>query len=280
MMHTALDARTASEQPASELERELLKRLESGRTALPMLPQVAALALRLAGDRNANVSELASLVETDPPIAARFLSIANSAIYWRGIQVLSTQTAIVRLGLARTRDLLFQIVYANATVGLKRFQTEVRGSFERSVRSAQAARITSSVLGAPMQMDYMCGLLHDIGEARVYRILDEIPAAGGQREEVLRLVKKHHCRAGAEIAMAWRLPGDIVDACAAHHDEAAVGSGPVRLVMIADLLVETGILPGDERFLRLGVEESVARRMLEQVARADRSASRTRAASI
>ncbi|HYP77142.1 MAG TPA: HDOD domain-containing protein [Polyangiaceae bacterium] len=32
------------------------------------------------------------------------------------------------------------------------------------------------------------------------------------------LVQRYHTAAGAEVAMAWRLPTEIVDACAAHHD--------------------------------------------------------------
>ena len=53
-------AHSEEREPQSELERELLRRLKSGRAALPVLPQVAALALRLASDPDARVHELAS----------------------------------------------------------------------------------------------------------------------------------------------------------------------------------------------------------------------------
>jgi len=261
--------RPESGPPSSGLEGELLKRLENGRSGLPVLPQVATLALRLASDRNANVAELARLIETDPPIAARFLSISNSAIYWRGFTIGSTQAAIVRLGLARTRDLLFQVVYSNTATGLKRFQSEVRASFERSVRCAVATRIASRALSCQSDLDYMCGLLHDIGEARVLRILDELPAAGNQREEVARLVEQYHCRAGAEIAMAWHLPPEIVDACAAHHDASALDSVTVRLVMIADRLVD-GVTPDAEWLEEMHLNDAQWRRLGEDFARAER----------
>ena len=102
-----------------ELERELVRRLRTGRAALPVLPDVAQAALRLANDPDARIDELARLVDTDPPIAARFMSVANSAGYWRGLLTASTQSAIVRLGLANTRDLLFQVVYAASASGLR-----------------------------------------------------------------------------------------------------------------------------------------------------------------
>lgn len=248
------------------LERELLKQLNTGRAGLPVLPQVAGLALRLAGDRNANVAELARLVETDPPIAARFLSVANSALYFRGFVIGSTQAAIVRLGLARTRDLLFQVVYSNTTVGLKRFQSEVRVSFERSVSCAIATRVASQVLGMPLELSYMCGLLHDIGEARIYRVFEHIAAATPGSPEVERLVRKHHNRAGAEIAMAWHLPSEIVDACAAHHDLGASDSTAVRLVMLADLVTQAAE-PDSDQLFTLGINDAQWRRFKEAFAR-------------
>jgi putative nucleotidyltransferase with HDIG domain len=254
----------------SDLERELVRRLRTGRAALPMLPQVAEAALRLANNPDARIDELSRLVDTDPPIAARFMSVANSVAYWRGLLTASTQSAIVRLGLANTRDLLFQVVYAASTSGLKKFQTAVHQSFKRSVIAAIASRTTARELGMPSDYDYMSGLLHDIGEARIYRILDGLPIPYESRSEVKGLVQKYHCVAGAEVAMAWKLPTEIVDACAAHHDEAAMGNPSVRLVMIADVIV-MAIEAGDrgERFdpapfERLGVDGAIGATLVEK----------------
>jgi putative nucleotidyltransferase with HDIG domain len=254
-----------------DVERELIKRLKTGRAALPVLPAVAQSAIRLANDPDARISDLAGLVDTDPPIAARFMSVANSVIYFRGWVTSSTQSAIVRLGLASTRDLLFQVVYASTSGGLKRYQAAVQASFRRSVLAAHAARVTSRELSIGSEYDYMSGLLHDIGESRVYRILDGISHSCSPAF-VDALVKKYHESAGAEVAMAWKLPTEIVDACAAHHDPAAAATPHVRLVMIADCIVnalEAEMGPEKreldlEPFDRLLVDPSIARRLVEK----------------
>jgi putative nucleotidyltransferase with HDIG domain len=251
----------------SETERELVKRLRTGRAALPVLPQVAEAALRLANDPDARITDLAGLVDTDPPIAARFMSVANSVAYWRGLLTSSTQSAIVRLGLANTRDLLFQVVYAASSGGLKRYQIQVQRSFKRSVVAAVAARTAARALEMETEYDYMSGLLHDIGEARIYRILDGLPNRVEDPKLVKQLVQRYHTAAGAEVAMAWKLPTEIVDACAAHHDPAAVGVPHVRLVMIADAVcdaLEAGKNPNLERFEALLVDVGVARRIIDQ----------------
>jgi len=251
----------------SETERELVKRLRTGRAALPVLPQVAEAALRLANDPDARINDLAELVDTDPPIAARFMSVANSVAYWRGLLTSSTQSAIVRLGLANTRDLLFQVVYAASAGGLKRYQVQVQKSFKRSVVAAVAARTAARELGIESEYDYMSGLLHDIGEARIYRILDGLPSRVTDTKLVNDLVQRYHSAAGAEVAMAWKLPTEIVDACAAHHDAHAASVPHVRLVMIADAVVdalEGGRSPNLERFESLLVDVGVARRIIDQ----------------
>jgi len=254
-----------------ELERELVRRLKTGRAALPVLPAVAQSAIRLANDPDARITELASLVDTDPPIAARFMSVANSVIYFRGWVTSSTQSAIVRLGLASTRDLLFQVVYASTAGGLKRYHPAVQASFRRSVTAAHAARVTSRELSIGSEYDYMSGLLHDIGESRIYRILDGLKAPSTPAL-VAALVRKYHESAGAEVAMAWKLPTEIVDACAAHHDPTAAATPHVRLVMIADCIVDAldAELGQDKReidyepFDKLLVDPGLARRLIEK----------------
>jgi len=266
------EAAASSEDPSmSELERELVRRLKTGRAALPVLPAVAQSAIRLANDPDARITDLASLVDTDPPIAARFMSVANSVIYFRGWVTSSTQSAIVRLGLASTRDLLFQVVYASTSGGLKKYQSAVQASFRRSVTAAHAARVISRELSIGTEYDYMSGLLHDIGESRIYRILDglKLPTTP---QLVASLVRKYHESAGAEIAMAWKLPTEIVDACAAHHDAAAAANPHVRLVMIADCVVDAFEAEAGqdkreidfEPFDKLLVDPGIARRLIEK----------------
>jgi hypothetical protein len=105
-------------------------------------------------------------------------------------------------------------VYASTAGGLRRYQSAVQASFRRSVVAAHAARVTSRELSIRSEYDYMSGLLHDIGESRIYRILDGI-SAPSTPELVTSLVEKYHESAGAEVAMAWlpkcvNLPGNLL----------------------------------------------------------------------
>ncbi len=260
-----------AEAPQSSLEKGLLRLMRNGVTSLPVLPQVAASALQLANDPSTGPRDLADLIDGDPPIAARFLSVANSAAYYRGYAAPTTRDAVIRLGLATTRDLLFQVVYGASTQGVGNFQSQVAYSFKRSVLAGAAARLAAKRLGQRFEYDYMCGLLHDIGEARIYRLLAKLPPTKNLRL-VRSLVERYHPSAGAEVAMAWRLPAEIVDCCAAHHDSDTEHEPHVRLVMIADACVDAVLGDGvarigvdPERFARLGLGQEVAASLVSEL---------------
>jgi HD-like signal output (HDOD) protein len=231
---SVLEPLAAIGQP-SPVEAALVQTLEGGRAALPLLPDVAAQALDLANNPESGVREFADLINKDPPIAARFIATANSALYSRGQTIRSVGDAVARIGLGASRDLVFQVVYASTVSGLKAFQEEVQASFQRSVLCGIMCRVAAPLLRLNVADAYLCGLLHDIGESRVYRILSESmlqPSA----EEAKLLVEKYHPRAGAELAMRWALPDEIVQVCRRHEEKGAPPSDQLRLVRIADML--------------------------------------------
>lgn len=219
----------------SAAETTLVQTLEGGRAALPLLPHVAARALELANNPSSSVREFSELIMKDPPIAARFLATANSALYSRGQTIRSVTDAVGRIGLGGARDLVLQVVYASTVAGMLRFQDEVQRSFQRSVLCGLLCRVAAPLLRLNVADAYLCGLLHDIGESRVYRILSECKHSP-HASEAAQLVKKYHPRAGAELAMRWALPDEIVQVCRRHAEEGPAPSDQLRLVRLSDLL--------------------------------------------
>jgi putative nucleotidyltransferase with HDIG domain len=229
---------TVPESLEASVEAALLRELASERAGLPLLPRAAAEALRLAEDPRTSMAHIARLVERDPPLAARFIAIASSAAYSRGPKASTMQVALVRIGLAASRDLLLQVVYERSNRELSRYQAEVAHSFDHSVRTGIAARTVAREMRLAYDNAYLCGLLHDIGEARIYRILARLPDAPASGPFLQALVDAHHARAGAEVAIAWKLPRDIVEVCTHHHTPGGVGGTAVLIVRAAEALVK------------------------------------------
>jgi putative nucleotidyltransferase with HDIG domain len=184
---------------------------------------------------------IARLVDRDPTLAARFLSLANSPLYSAGSRVLSTHGALVRLGLATARDLLLQVVYERSHGGGGRFQDRVSAVFSRSVMAAIATSEIARTLSIPLEDAYLCGLLHDIGEARIWRVLGDMDVDDPSTVEPI--VARHHSRAGAEVARAWGLPPAVIEACEEHHENPKGKPARVKLIMMGDVIADLASQP-------------------------------------
>ncbi|MBW1671500.1 MAG: HDOD domain-containing protein [Deltaproteobacteria bacterium] len=87
---------------------KLLKQLESG-YSLPALSPVVMKLVELASDEKSSSMDLVSLIDKDPPLAARLLRLANSAFFSSRDPVSALNQAVVRIGFKRLRVMALSI---------------------------------------------------------------------------------------------------------------------------------------------------------------------------
>ncbi|MDB4989638.1 MAG: pleD 3 [Myxococcaceae bacterium] len=220
---------------AEALEAELVKQLNQGSSALPVIPAVAMAALRMANTPNVDISKLAALLERDPYTAARFLAVANSPMYYRGFRIASTRDALMRMGIGQGREILANIAHS---VALPKYNELLEKHSEYANLAARSALAVSQEMRWHYEPAYLCGLLHNLGEARVLRILASLPTPAEGMRVIHELVERYHAHAGAALAEKWNLHSDIVQACALHHEEAHRESPPVRMAMLSDVFAK------------------------------------------
>jgi len=254
---------------AEALEAALVKQLNEGNSALPVIPAVAMSALRMANTPNVNLTSLARMVERDPFTAARFLAVANSPVYYRGFRTVSTRDALMRMGLSQGREILATIAHS---VSLPKYNDLLLQHSERATLSARCAVAVARELRWNYEPAYLCGLLHNLGEARVLRILANLPTPEKGEKVVHELVERYHAHAGAQLAEKWNLHSDIVQACALHHDERHAESRPVKIAMLSDLFAGILSKPGREptpeeaaTWRKLGLTDLAARNVMRGV---------------
>lgn len=224
---------------------------------LPAFPKVVADLLAKIDDDNATVSALIELVESDPVVTARVLSVANSAAKggsWRkGLR--DMHVAVSLIGLSRLR----QIVISLSLADFARETPVSRGYWDHSVAVAVAAQELARL--RPLQesllvsIDYalVAGLLHDIGflwMARFYPLEFQMARhASEQGSESTVEIERHylgvdHCHIGRVLAAGWGLPSSIVEAISGHHQPNPASGRLVAIVHVAEILAVA---------LRLGV---------------------------
>lgn len=204
--------------------------LERGTGDLPVLPRAADAALRLAQSPNFDYDDVVQVAESDPPLAARFLGVANSALYYRGVTIRSVKAALVRLGTQATRDVLYMAVYSGTVFKVPLYRKLVEETFKHSVVTARSARRIAEICGEDTESAFLAGLLHDVGRARCLKLASRRRRDLPTEAEVLAAVDELHAEAGAALAQSWNLPEEVVEACAYHHDP---GEHPMALCVTA-----------------------------------------------
>lgn len=248
---------------------------------IPPLPLIAQRILSLSPD--AEVSELAGLIEQSPEIAARLIGTANAAYFgWPG-GVRTISDAIYKvLGIKLVKSLVIGLAMGNAfdIAGCRGFKPE-RYWFT-AVVTAQLAQGLFSSLPQPMRCGlenvHMDGLLHNLGIAVLAHLFpgelsrallrppaDRVPPT---TERIRTAVGVDQMQAGGWLARKWHLPRNIVLAMEHHKDLGYRGDcwPVVLLVAYGERRAQQLCASGDmgcepELEALLGLEEKAVDRM-------------------
>ena len=233
-----------------------LDRLPDHAEALPSLPEVVNYLIRALNDDNANLETLAHHINSDPAIVARLLAAANSVTAGLSKRVHSAGQAFLLLG----ADRIASIILASALI--YRYDTHSSGFnarllWQHSLGVATCARVLAEQTGVDPELAFTSGLLHDIGQllmhtaspAHFLQALDrhlneDIPLFIAERS----VFGYDHCDAGRVLATTWKLPTDIIDAIAAHHEPDGFGSEIGNLIHVSECLshaLDLGELPSN-----------------------------------
>lgn len=224
--------------------------------ALPPLPAVALRVIQVAQNPKSSAAELALVVSADPGLSARILRIANSAAYHRARPVTSVQEALVVLGFVQARNVAVSSAITSAFApdilhALFRIDSFWRHSIAVAFKASELAAKTGKI-DSPSA--FTAGILHNMGRLAMFYAdpagLDQAVAEAMSRDVKLEIVEDellhyNHAELGGLLAMKWKLPSEIRDAIARHHQDNLPESTLAHVVAAADrYCCEHGVLPG------------------------------------
>ncbi len=228
-------------------------------TDLPSLPDVVYRIENTANDPNCGARDIAAVIETDPPMSARILRLANSAYYRSsGVEIGSIAQAVARLGLKEVRKVCLAIAAMRIFVRSSQ-HIDHRRFWHHSLTVAAATRtVAKRMHGVRIDPDeaYIAGLLHEVGSlvfdqyfTNLYAIVHK-EAERAQRAVHLvenEYLQLNHGDVGAELLTRWQLPARLVEAVRHHHNPSQASAehrSLCQLVHIADYACSTQGVPG------------------------------------
>lgn len=235
-------------------------------TSLPALPETVTQVRSAVQDPRSSVKEIADIITLDPPIAAKVLSVANSAAYGFSRRIHDLNLAISLMGLRETYTIVLSCAVADFARKLKRF--DYRTFWLESVCCAAASRIAAKACGR-RNLDglFSAGLLHDIGRVALWETAPELCAKLDKKLSGLELIAAEeqlvglsHTEAGYELAERWGLPVEIAEPIRFHHipGHASEARENVAIIALADRMAgAAGTRIEDNRAVFAGLEAAL-----------------------
>jgi len=207
--------------------------------------------VHMADDHDCSPRQLADVAASDPAFAARLLQLANSAYYGRAGRITSIGPAVGVLGAETLRGLAVTMA-----LGLSGESGPLPDGFwDRAATAAAGSRLVAPRVGADPGDAFCVGLLHEVGEALLFRAAPEDYPRLRAACTGLALAQAERAWCGVssgELAAAALgsagVPGPVCDAIAQHQlagDQAPVAVGPLTRALRGGVLLSRAVATGE-----------------------------------
>jgi HD-like signal output (HDOD) protein len=226
---------------------------------LPTIPVIAEEILNLFNEDMLSFEKLEAIVERDPAISAKILSVANSAFFGFQVTTDALGSAMMRIGFNTVKNIALAISLMTILDDGKRGKAfDYKRIFNHSVSVGFTASLLSKNLKLKVSDDpLMIGMLHDLGYLVLNRYFpekyEEVLFTFEQEKTLLDVEKKvlgfTHADIGMWFAEEWKLPDIVQDVNLLHHtpSNAKRNEKQVALIHIADYLTAKNIISPTEK---------------------------------
>lgn len=244
---TATQAATITQEALSAETLRFVKQLSADVAGpaleLPSYPEVALRVQRVLTDASTGVEQVVKVVGSEPVLAARVLTMANSAALNRsGRQVVDLRTAAVRVGFdsLRTVAVGFAVSQLRKASAYKSIDRPMSDLWHQSVGTAAMCFVLSRKLQrfAP-DLAMLAGLVSGVGKLYILTRSTQFPALFSDPESYHSVERQWHPQVARSILENWQLAPEIVEAVADMEEAPLDERGAV---MLADLLAAAQLL--------------------------------------
>lgn len=252
----------------------IYERVENGGQDLPIFNRVALKLQQVLKDENTTVNQIERLILQDQVLAGHVLRSANSA-FFAGLNSIGTiREAVVRLGMKQVASLVMLEAQKHACSSnnpvIKKYMPILWG---HAYVSAIGCRWVLEQCGFKELRDegFLAGLLHDIGELFLLKIMEEIVTELGTDKPfsdvvIKEVIESMHNDQGYHLLKNWNLDESYCVVARDHHkpfsEEDEVLLQVVRLidqgcakVGVGEAPDESMVLAVSEEALFLGISE-------------------------
>jgi len=226
---------------------------------LPTLPVIAQEVLKLANNDSTSVGRIEQVVENDPAISAKILSVANSVFFGVKTQTKTLENAIMRIGFDNLKSIALGISLMTVLhEGKSGKVVDYNRIYNHSVSVGFVARHISRKLKQDFSDEIIInGMLHDLGYLILNKFFPEkymevmalFKKEGSLIEAEQKVLEFTHADIGHWLSEKWNLPKTVQDTTLYHHTPSLAKRNSKRaaVVHIADYITTKRMLSPTER---------------------------------
>lgn len=200
-------------QQVQELVTRIQEDFRDGKLKVPGLPEIAININKYVGDPNANIANMAKVIQMDPALAAKLIQVANSALYSSRGGVEDCRTAVARLGMSTTRNLVLSFSLGQGfQIGSAVVRDIARSTWNKSSEVAAISYVLARVtLGMIPDKALLAGLVHNIGAIPILRYAADYPDLKSNRQLINDLIHRLAKNLGSLVLKQWGFDSSLVD---------------------------------------------------------------------
>ena len=211
--------------PFVEVIRE---QLESESLNLPMFHPIAVKLQTILAGKDFTIEQVVTLIIKDPALTSQILRLANSALFSGLAQVTTITEAVVRLGAREIASVAMlasqQHSYNAFTVPELKAHSQLL--WRHAIGCAIGTRWLTEKIGykGQAQEAFISGLLHDIGNLLILKVLEGMRLSDKEGQGVSRdltgeIMTAMHTESGYQLMQKWNLPEPYCTIVRDHHKE-------------------------------------------------------------
>lgn len=266
--------------------------------ALPAMPIIAQKLLALNLDTDEGEQQMLMLIEQDPLISAKIVSLSNAPILGATRKISSIKEAAMLLGLKKIKSVSTGIAVMSLKSKNSTGLLDLHNLWLHNLGIAFAMQVIARSVPRNIRPSddqvFLAGMLHDIGylalailDTRRSDELHTYMAAKNNRPSLQierSILEMCHDELGGELARQWNLPDGIINVIRYHHtpdiNDSVAAQPLVRMVYIAEKLlpmfgIDEHVEPGvnDTDWEALGIDPANVEEIILQISeQADQAA--------
>jgi len=192
-----------------ELEDQLYvdfyTKLQDGEFELPSMPDIAVQIGKVVDNPNTDSSDIAKVIQLDPALTARIISVVNSPLYAGTRRIENCPDAITRLGRQVTRNLVVSFILKSLfRTRYPELRTRMNELWMHSRQVAALCHVLArKTKGLDPDKAMLAGLIHDIGVVPIISAAKAYPQLAESPQVLEKTINRLRAEVGNLVLRRW-----------------------------------------------------------------------------